>query len=391
MIAPLGVPALASGVDRRAEGDGVVGHAESGARAPDSSERARLEAAAKGFEGVFLRQLIAVLRRTAPSAGGADGEGAGSGYVQMMDDALAQALIDGGGIGLSEPLLHALGGDAQGGAGLVVHAESARMPDTKERPVSLPGASGALARAASALTAHSGERFGRDGALGPTDLASGFATPTEGGEARFNVLDARGYAGYLKCNLFALESARRGGFTVPLVARPRGWGFPSPDQVVTDAVDGAMRRDWARVATGEAASELDASLVRGDRAFLLAGSGRDGHAGHMGVVERIHAIDYADDGGIERVVYDGWEGREGGAAHVSGRVWNRFGNPGGGDLQRNGFERIEILELRRPASGSTPELPISSATPAHSLLDVDRAPTSSSPQPGRNDDRRPPP
>jgi hypothetical protein len=60
---------------------------------------------------------------------------------------------------------------------------------------------------------------------------------------------------------------------------------------------------------------------------------------------------------VRRVVFDGWEARSEGAQHLTRRTWNLTGNPGG-NLARNGFSRIEILELT-PRSGAGNEIPLS--------------------------------
>ena len=212
------------------------------------------------------------------------------------------------------------------------------------------------------------QRWAKDAALSESDLRSDFATREPGGLARFNVRDARGFRGYYKCNLFAMEAARRAGFAVPLVSRPAGWGFPASDSVTRDAQDGHMRGDWARVATGATATELDGAILQGQRAYILTGAGQGERMGHMAVVERVHQVDFGPDGDVRRVVFDGWEARAQGAQHLVRRTWNLFGNPGGTQA-RSGFERIEILELKRPNGGSRPERPVSGRTGA-SILDV---------------------
>ena len=90
--------------------------------------------------------------------------------------------------------------------------------------------------------------------------------------------------------------------------------------------------------------------------MMLTGSGRDGHAGHMAVVERVHSIQYDDDGEVEQVVFDGWEARTNGARHLSQRTWNRAGIRGGNDVRR-GLDRIEMVELLAPRDGAG-EIPI---------------------------------
>jgi hypothetical protein len=213
-----------------------------------------------------------------------------------------------------------------------------------------------VAQAAGEMVAPgSAAHWGRDGVLGPADLRSEIATPVAGGTARFNVLDARGYEGYYKCNLFAFEVARRAGYAVPVIPRGRGWGFPGADTVARDAADGGVRGGWARVATGASASALDRSIREEGRSFLLAGSAPGEAMGHMAVVERVHRVEYAPDGAMRRVVFDGWETGRRGARHLTLRTWNFVGN-GGGTNPRNGFDRIEIIELLAPGPGAAPEV-----------------------------------
>jgi len=173
----------------------------------------------------------------------------------------------------------------------------------------------------------------------------------------FNVRDAAGFQDRYKCNLFAFELSRRAGFMVPLIGRTRGWGYMGPDGVTADAQAGRLRGGWGHVVTGERADSLDSGIVRGDRAFLLTATGAGGRAGHMGVVERIHRIDYDPEGRIERIVFDGWEGRTYGATHLEGREWVRHGHRGSAGSRGN-FEDIELVELERPSAPGAEERPV---------------------------------
>ncbi len=344
--------------------------ARTGPGGPDQAAKA-----ARRFESVLLQQMIQVLRKTAQS-GGAEVSGASQQYLSMFDEVLAERLADGGGIGLARVIGPSLGADpAQlGGEPLVTPGRGGGLAPLAQDPLAgrlaalhasgaahpgIPGAAGALAGAAARMSAgEAAQHWARDGALTRADLASDFATPTpDGGVAAFNVEDANGFEGHYKCNLFALEAARRAGYAVPLQARQHGWGYPNPDGVVRDASDGRMQQDWARIVTGEGESPLVAAGERGQRAFVLAGSGSAGHAGHMAVVERIHAVDYDAEGQVERVVFDGWEARARGAQRLEGRVWTRAGHAERG--ARNGLSQIEVLELRRPTEGEGPETPTS--------------------------------
>jgi len=346
---------------------------------PRAADGTTAEEAARKFEGLLIQQLLSVLRKTAPSGGLMGDDSSGEMYVQMFDSAIADQLAEGNGLGMREMLTGQLGGTTEGAA-----QTTGTRHSLEPRSFALPqvaggggpfvpsgpipgGATGRLAQAASAIVSASPERWGREGDLGPTDLASDLATPArDGGVARFNVRDAQGYEGYYKCNLFAFEVARRAGFEVPVVGRLRGWGFPTPNGITADAgADGRVRGDWARVVTGENAEALQSSIQRGERALMLTASARGEHAGHMAVVERVHQIDYGSDGEVRRIVFDGWEARARGAQHLVRRTWNLYGNPGG-NQPRNGFERIEILALRRPPRGARLEVPLS--TPAAGSL-----------------------
>jgi len=70
----------------------------------------------------------------------------------------------------------------------------------------------------------------------------------------------------------------------------------------------------------------------------------------MAVVERPQSIDYDESGQIKRISFQGWEAQPDGAKHLAQRTWNRVGEKGArGD--RNGLERIEIIQLTRKEAG----------------------------------------
>lgn len=323
---------------------------------------------AEQFEGMLVQQLWQIMRRTVKSGGMLGGEGAGNDlYMSMVDDAMGRQLSEGGGIGIRSVLMQALGAESEAAPREVDSAavrafEFApvhRPPPGPRTGAVLEGATGRLQEVArEMLTDESAPRWGRDGRLTETELSSQFSAEVPGGVARFNVRDSAGYQGYYKCNLFALEMARRAGFQVPLMARTRGYSYPHPDRVATDAADGGLRAGWGRVATGETAERLNAAIDSGDRAFMLTGSGHGDRAGHMGVVEQVHEVHYDEQGEIERVVFDGWEARSHGAEHLSRRTWNRYGNASGGPA-RNGLDRIELIELLPPESAESQEIPLS--------------------------------
>ncbi|MEO0325569.1 MAG: hypothetical protein AAF447_21610, partial [Myxococcota bacterium] len=259
------------------------------------------EQAAKQFEGLLLQQLWQTLRKTVSSrAFGGAGAGGGT-YFHFVDEAMSQGLVEAGGLGLQDQLTRALGGggaEEVGGElgslatelrGLAAYRAAAgpRHAPLELGPttgVRVAGATGRLQQAARALLpgAEAASRWARQGRLTGAELASDFTTPLDdGAHAAFNVRDAAGYAGEYKCNLFAFELARRAGFQVPLTGRRHGWGFPEPNGVTADAADGRVRRDWARVVTGEPAEALDAATRDGSRAFMLTGAGSGTRSGHI--------------------------------------------------------------------------------------------------------------
>jgi hypothetical protein len=116
-----------------------------------------------------------------------------------------------------------------------------------------------------------------------------------------------------------------------------------------DASDGSLETGWATVATGASPAVMQDALRAGEAAYLLVGSGRGDRHGHMAVIEKPSAIDYDEAGQIKSISFEGWEAQPDGAKHLAQRTWNRFGEKGGaGD--RNGLERIEIIQLSRKSA-----------------------------------------
>lgn len=334
----------------------------------------RVESAAGQFEGLLIQQLVSVMRSTVGGEGGMFGSGAGSEmYAHMFDQSFADSLTAAGGMGMRSTIERSMLGPAAYQRMMEQRNDTALRPLTPFEPRTVGEVIEARPPAGSVLSGMTGRlqgiarqmlgsdgvatQWGRAGRLTEADLASDFATEGPDGVAAFNVRDAAGFEDNYKCNLFAFEMARRAGFEVPLVGRTRGWGYMGPDGVTADANAGQLRGEWGEVVTGETAESLDSAIVRGDRAFMLTGSSVDGRSGHMGVVERVHEVDYDEQGRVQRVVFDGWEGRSRGAMHLTRRTWNRYGNPGGEDA-RGGFDSIHIIALRRPQNGARPERPI---------------------------------
>lgn len=344
--------------------------------------------AAQKFEALLIQQLLQVMRKSAPTGGLGGEDSGGQMYLQMFDEQMAEQMSQGQGLGLQDMLMRALGASEQeigSGAGSRSHVigtvhqtgngtysgwsvRSLQPVETQGTPMT--GLGSRLQYAASSMMQPGTvERWGRDGRLQPEDLGAGFSAETRsGGVGQFSVLDANGYENDYKCNLFAFELARRAGFQVPVVGRTHGYGYPIANNITPDASDGRVAGDWARVVTGESVATLSAGAAAGTRAFMLSGDGTDGRRGHMAVVERIRDIQYDPTGNVRRIVFDGWEGRQQGAQHIENRVWNVYGNAGGGGVQRNGFQRIEILELKSAAPGTRPEVVLSRAR-SESVLD----------------------
>jgi hypothetical protein len=94
------------------------------------------------------------------------------------------------------------------------------------------------------------------------------------------------------------------------------------------------------------------ALHTGEAAFLLVGQGHGERHGHMAVIEHPRSIDYDEQGKVRSISFDGWEAQPDGAKHLTTRTWNRTGVEGGkGD--RNGLDRIEIIQLNRTAASAT--------------------------------------
>lgn len=329
-----------------------------GGAAPDPVRDAQLRNAAQQFEGLFLQQLVSTMRESAAMFEGTGGDM----YGEMFDQQMGETLAASGGVGMADVLARAMGASP-----IAPSARIAPMlpldlgPVLDVRPPSgaaIEGATGDLQRAADELLPPSGvaPQWGRDGSLTPADLVSpvsdAAALLSQPGSEAASAVRSHAYQGYYKCNLFAFELARRAGFEVPFAQREHGWGYPGTDAVTTDASDGSLRGDWGRVATSASAEAIDSSIVRGEGAFLLSGSGADGHHGHMGIIERVRGIERDASGAITSITFDGWEGRAQGAMHLVERTWTTVGH-GGSEGARRGLTRIEVIELERPEASST--------------------------------------
>jgi Rod binding domain-containing protein len=305
---------------------------------------AKLHAAARQFESVLLTQLLQVLWKTSPELS----KGPGSMYQSMFQGSFAEHLAEGGGIGLAGMIAQGLGAKPEhSGAGLARHVESLvgshAMRLTNPSPAPQGSVIGDVSAAASGMLADGGEQWARKGQLSEQDLGTVNATEEAGASASRVLRSANGYQGYYKCNLFAFEVARRAGLDVPT-------NVPSSNRLAQDASDGSLDTGWAKVATGASPAAMQDALRAGEAAFLLVGQGHGERHGHMAVIERPRSVNYDEQGHVRSITFDGWEAQPDGAKHLTTRTWNRTGEKGSsGD--RNGLDRIEIIQLNRKAAG----------------------------------------
>ena len=325
------------------------------------------EDAAHAFEALMLKQLMKSMTDTVSKSGLFGSSGFESSlYSDMFSSAVAEQAA-GSGTGLSEMILQAMGVDERAQTNLqnlgrtvtrALNGYRAQVTGETETP-SNPQLAGVMS---SWMQTSSPEVWGSDGELSASDLGANIATETDGGTAHFNVADAMGYKGYPKCNLFAFEMLRRAGYTVPVRARSRGWGYPGADGTTRIAAKGATG-DWSRVRTSESQETLDAS-ARAGIPLLLASSAPEGVAGHMAVADRIHRVERDASGDISVIEYSGWEAG-GKKASYGRRVWRVQGIEGQG---RGGLDRIEILEPLQAATGGEFQA-LGSGLPGPSLYD----------------------
>ena len=253
--------------------------------------------AAEEFEALLLAQLMATMRKTIPQ--GITGQGYDAQlWTSMMDQALTKNMAQGGGIGLADVLMQQLDPDAGTTASptsLFQHQRAQRAYGVASADGS-PGriATGALQRvqlaAAEMLQPDQSHRWSQQGELTPAQLSNDFTTGAEGVEG-FNVLDAQGFRGSYKCNLFAFELAFRSGLRVPVMGRGRGWGYFAPDAVVRQIDEGRLDPRWARPA--DQLSEKGFAWAREQGLpLMVVGAGQDGHAGQLGAHQDVVARMY---------------------------------------------------------------------------------------------------
>jgi len=328
--------------------------------------------AARAFEALMLKQLMKSMSDTVGNSG-VFGSGFESDlYSDMFSSAVAEQAA-GSGTGLSEMIMRAMGVDERTEGALK------NIGNTVQRALSTYRAQTAYHGQVTGETeipanrrladvvdhwmqSSRPENWGNDGALTTADLSADIDTQAKDGTAHFNVLDAMGYKGYPKCNLFAYEMLRRAGFTVPVRARSRGWGYPGADNTARLAASGKIEH-WGRIRTADAQATLDQTAVSGTP-LLLASSAPDDKAGHMAVADRVHRVERDAAGNIAVIEYSGWE--SGGKKAGYGRhVWRVEGISGQG---RGGLDRIEVIEPL-PASQFGVFQALGDTLPGASVLD----------------------
>lgn len=302
---------------------------------------AKVRAAARQFEGVLLTQLLQALWKTSPQLA----KGPGAMYQSMFQGSFAEHLAEGGGIGLADMISRSLGAKADPAPGMSRHVASLIGPHAPRANAPQPQGSvmNSVSAAAGGMLAGGGSQWARSGQLSAEDLGTVNASAAAGASARRTLTHANGYQGYYKCNLFAFELARRAGLEVPKE-------IPSSNRLAQDASDGSIDSGWAKVATGASPAAMQDALRAGEAAFLLVGHGHGERHGHMAVMEQPRSVSYDDEGRVRSITFDGWEAQPNGAKHLTTRTWNRTGEKGAnGD--RNGLDRIEIIQLNRKDAG----------------------------------------
>lgn len=324
--------------------------------------------AAAAFEGLLLKQLFGEMSKTIGDSGLFGSGFEGDLYGDMFVDALASEASKGG-IGVAKMFEDSLGLSERPDSSSPIAAMAAQIRGLSAYRTQSPGPQVPTSNITltslvnSWVEGEASQRWGKNGALTPADLGADIATNGKDGAAVFNVLDANGYEGHPKCNLFALELLRRAGFSVPVQAREHGWGYPGAEAVTNAATSGASS-PWGVSRTSASQQEL-AKITDSGKPLLLTGSGQGEVMGHMAVADQIHSVQRDDSGNIVSVEYSGWEAG-GSRAAYGRRVWHLAGVSGPG---RGGLSRIELVEPRAANQGETYH-PIDSALPGKSLHDL---------------------
>ncbi len=100
---------------------------------------AKLREAARGFEAIFIRQLLKTMRTTVPGAGPYGSGAAGDIYGDMVENAISETMSAQGRFGIARVLLDKFGVESNSGAKKVVTPQFKTEPDSASVPVQLPG------------------------------------------------------------------------------------------------------------------------------------------------------------------------------------------------------------------------------------------------------------
>ncbi len=330
--------------------------------------------AAKAFEALMLKQMLNAMSKTVEKSG-LFGSGFESDlYGGMFMDSIAEN-ASGKGMGISEMLGQSFGlegnSEASGAFNAVSRSQGVSAYRASASPDSIgwttvsgdaePPSNTALATLANEwLSGPAQARWGKAGALEASDISAQISTRESDGTAVFNVLDASGYEGHPKCNLFALEMIHRAGYSVPVRARSHGWGYPGAS-AVTKLSDAGEASKWSQRLTDMSVEQMN--QVAGSGTPILLASSAPGD-GHMAVADQIHSIKRNENGEIATIEYSGWEAG-GKKAGYGRRVWRLASVPGKG---RGGLDHIEVMEPRR---SSEVFHPVGNARPGASNLDIE--------------------
>ena len=343
-----------------------------GAGFNNSPQITNVKEAAGALEAMLFKELMKNMTESIGKSG-LFGDGF---QADMYQDMYASVMAEqaGGHLGISDMLQQALGvseeigndGESGGVSGLrgIGAAGAAQTYRAVAQKTGAPPANASLYQTAMSFVDDvSSSRWGKDGALTSADLGANIQTTESDGVAAFNVNDANGYEGFPKCNLFAFEMLRRGGYTVPVTGRSHGWGFVGADTATKMAESGQVG-EWANVVTDLSQQQMDGKAYTGSP-LLLAGSGAGDRVGHMAVADRIHHLQRNERGDIIALEYSGWEATGSGASYGR-RMWRVEGVSGNG---RGGLEHIEVLEPHKAGSADDSYVTVGNHRPGASIAD----------------------
>lgn len=323
--------------------------------------------AAGALEALLFKQLMKNMTESVGKSG-LFGDGFQADMYQDMYASTIAEQASGSGLGVSSMIERALGVEDResvskstslSGIAGAVGAYRAVAQKTEAPPANVP-----LYKVVTSFVDDAGAaRWGKDGTLTTGDLGANLTTSEADGVAAFNVNDASGYQGFPKCNLFAFETVRRSGHTVPVVGRSHGWGYMGADAATNLASQGKVD-SWAAVRTHDTKEQLDGAAYAGVP-LLLASSGSGDKVGHMAVADRIHSVKRNGEGEIVALEYSGWEATTNGASYGR-RMWRTEGVQGNG---RGGLGRIEIMEPHQNDGSKEVYVTVGGNRPGASVLD----------------------